>query len=627
MPKEKKEKKQDIDLSPYKISNKDDFFKMVKSNLAIGVKVHKQEAEDWDRYIKQYRMGKSTNLNVQSTDLKRDKTKKMIANYVFNIIQTIIAATHDKRAEVSLLPRGADDEGEKTETAQALLDYDFDRLKIYEKVDEFVYLDSLLTGQGYIKMPWVFESEIQEKTRTVVKTKKKGIIRRREVEVEEEEKYDEENPITDDPDVLVINPYRLIRMPDADTLQESEWVFEEIPMKKDIADEEFGENLVADYDIEMYKQWRKDSEVIRDDEVKRVKIYEGWGKVLGKDGKIKKVMITFTSKKLLRVEPNPYHHGMCPYVELPNYKDFHSAYNMAEVKQIERLQNELDRNRQTIAEANKKMVNPQRRVEKGSVDAKGLQQLRDPRAGVLVEVKAGKMSGIQDVTPNPLGKDVYQFDGIIKEDMARASGINDYESGGNERRVESATGVAIMSEATQRRIREKVRGLERFYEQAAEMLIALYKQFGDRERTLRITGDKSAKPKKFTPQEILGEYDFVAEGGSTMPVNREARSARWLKVYEIFKDNEFIDQQKLSEKAFKESADLKDVDKYMVTEETPPEAQAPPAMPPELPGMPPMGMPPPPMAPMPPPMGGVPASPSQMGGMMGGAGIPPPPIM
>jgi len=558
--------KEKIDLTGYKLSDKDDFLKMLKSNLAIAKAAHKEQAEDWDRFIRQYRMGKSSGTNVQATDRKSEKNAKMIANYVFNSIQTIISATHDKRAEINLLPRGMDDEGDKVEKVQALLDYSFDTLKIYEKVNEFVFPDSLLTGQGYVKAYWEYEGDQEEKTRKVIKTVKKGVFRKKEVEIVKDEKYKEEKPLKDDPAVDVKNPYRIYKMPDADTIQESEWIFEEIPMKKDLAEAEFGKEFEADYEVETYKDWKQNNQSIREDETKRVRIYEGWGKIMDKNNKVVKCKAMFTDKELLSVVPMPYDHGKFPYIELPNYKDFHSAYNISEVRQIERLQNELDTNRQTIATANKKAVNPQRRVEKGAVDAKGLAQLRDPRPGVLVEVKAGKMGAIQDITPNQLGADVYNYDGIIKEDIARATGINEYESGGNERQVESATGVAIMSEATQRRIREKVRKLERFYEELAEMLIALYLQYGDRERMVKISGDKNARWEKVVPKDIIGEYDYISEAGSTMPVNREARSARWLSIYKTFSDNEFINKQELTREALKESGELKDVDKFMKEE-------------------------------------------------------------
>lgn len=621
MPKTK-DKQNKIDLSGYKITDEDKFFKLVRSRLSIAKKAHKLHTEEWDRFIRMYRQGSSRNLNVQKADRGHDKRQKMIANYVFNNIQSILSATHDKRAEINLLPRGKDDEGENTDKTQALIDYDFDKQLLYEKTNSYVYPDSLLTGQGYVKIFWDLDTEKEEKTRKVLKEKTKGFIRKRKVTEEAEETYEEERPTKDDAEITVINPYRLFKTPDGDNIKEVSWVFEEIPMEKDKADAEFKQEFEADYEVETYKDWRAEDENIVEDDTKRVRIYEGWGEVMGKDGKMKKVKVEFTDKKLLTVEDNPFDHQENPYEELINYIDFHSPYGISEVKYIEQLQNELDRTRKVISEHNKKMVNPQRRVEQGAVDNKGLEQLRDPRSGVVVEVKPGKMGAIQDIMPGQLGADIYNYDGILRDDMARATGINEYESGGNERQVESATGIAVMSEATQRRIREKVRRLERFYEAVAKKLIALYKQYGDRERVVRITGDPTKKWEEFTPQDVIGEYDYIAEAGSTMPINKEARAARWLKIYQTFGDNEFINKYELTREALKESGEIKDVDKYMTEPETSPEeageVTAPPSM--GAAGLPGMGQDPM-MGNMAPPVQG-----QNLGGMMPGAGVPMPPM-
>jgi hypothetical protein len=602
-----------IDVSNYKINDKDDFFKMVKSKKAIAEKAHKQESEDWLRFIRLYRMGKSTSLHVQQTDLKNKKDKQ-IANYVFNTIQTIIAATHDKRAEVSMLPRSSEDT-ENVDKAQALIDYDFDKQKIYEKVNTYTYPDSLLCGQGYVKAYWDYEETEQKKKKKV--KKKKGIFKKKEVE--EEREYSETVPLKDEPCVSVVNPFRLFKMPDADDLQDSEWVFEEIVLTPDEGEVMFGKRLKTDYKISVFDDWRKNSDVIIKEDVEKCCVYEGWGKVLGKDNKYHEVKCYFTDDELLEVQESEYQHGKHPYIELPGYYDFHCAYHMSEVQQIEHLQNELDTNRKTIAEHNKKMVNPQRRVEKGAVDNTNMKRLKDPRGGVIVELNAGKMNAVQDITPAPLSADVYNYDSIIKEDIARSTGVNEIDAGGgSSRQVETATGIAVMSEATQRRIREKVRKLERFYEEVAEMLIALYKQFGDRERLVRIKGKDNSEWPKFKPEDILGEYDFVAEAGSTMPVNKEARSARWLNIYKLFKDNEFINLYELTRKTMMEAGEIKDIDKYLNSpEEQEQEMQQQPAMPQQ----PPMGMPPQGAPPIPPQGAGM------MGGEMPGAGMATPPGM
>jgi len=95
----------------------------------------------------------------------------------------------------------------------------------------------------------------------------------------------------------------------------------------------------------------------------------------------------------------------------------------------------------------------------------------------------------------------------------------------------TATEAAIIQDAANARVSDKLAIVEKSIGECGRRLIMLAQQFMTGEQAIRIVGSE-AEPVwlEFDRDYIQGEFDFVVEGGSTQPVNESFRRQMAMQV-------------------------------------------------------------------------------------------------
>ena len=149
--------------------------------------------------------------------------------------------------------------------------------------------------------------------------------------------------------------------------------------------------------------------------------------------------------------------------------------------------------------------------------------------------------------------------------------------------------------------------IELFIGYVARKIIQLMQQYMTQEQMVRITGKNDQKfYVAYTRDDILGEYDYSVEGGSTQPMSETARRQQAISLMNAIGPlvGVVIDPTELARHVLQEGFGVQNPDKFLVQQQ------------PAAPQGAPAGAPPP----GPPPPGGMP--PPAMGGGMGPGPVP-----
>ena len=380
---------------------------------------------------------------------------------------------------------------------------------------------------------------------------------------------DEENKqiLKDDLELSVVNPKNFYITAGDTRLKTCEGVFEKMILGIDEAKNKYGNKYNFEANHFVVTVTEDDKERLKAAGAKTV-VWEYHGVIDGK-----KTVITFTDNDILQ-ERDWYEHNHLPYIELPNYRGAHEYYPWSEVYQIEPLQDELIEIDEQQSEFRKRAINPKKIVIKGAVDSLNMQRLRNPRINVI---EATQPNAVNWEQPALIGQDIYRMREQKKEDISLTTGMNEQSRGGVEKTVNTATGQQILLDATQGRIRQKVRALERAIKEILFQARGLLAQFQDREEIIKITDDPVNPFQGYTKEDIQGNFDYVIDMVESMPLLREKRGQLALQAYQLFKDDKEIDQTALKKRVAKLA--FQDINAEDLIIEAPPEPPPQPVMP------------------------------------------------
>ena len=259
------------------------------------------------------------------------------------------------------------------------------------------------------------------------------------------------------------------------------------------------------------------------------------------------------------------------------------------------MQLELDKTRSQLVNARKRYARKYLFHER-SFGPEGREALESDQDGRLVPVVDENKSLHEVVIPmpqTPLSADVYNFSAIIEEDINTVSGVSEYARG---RRT--ATEASIIADAGNSRVAEKLAIVEISIAHVARRVVQVMQQFMTGEQMARVA---IAGPQDmfitYTRDDIVGEFDFSVEAGSTQPINDTVRRRQAVELMQALAPfvGTVVDPAALVRYVLQNSFGVKDPDKFLMQEQ-PMQPQGPEGMPEGAPqGMPegaPQGMPP-----------------------------------
>jgi hypothetical protein len=593
---------------------------------------HDEGYEDkWRRMIDLYR-GK-TYWDIGGVGLPTDRISVNLAFSTINVIGPAVAVNNPKITVTANRQEDAD----RAVFVEAVANYLW-RHYDYRKPFRRTVKDFLIIGHGWLKVGWKF---VEEERRLSGEEMDDDYAQ----SVSEINEFAAENPelggqlptdddiiasipstqmeiIADQPFVERISPFDMFVDPEATCLEDAKWVAQRIvrPIEEVRRDKRFRrsvrQNLQADSGLKI--RWENDDE--RDqysDLIERVTLYEYYDIEEG----LLSVCADGADDYLLDPTPMPYDFGH-PYILLRNYDIPDAFYPMGDLEAIESLQEELNKTRTQMVNHRKRYARKYLYHER-SFGPEGREALESDDDGRFVPVVDENRPLSEIVVPLPqvpLAPEMYNHSTIIENDVNTVSGVSEYARGQMPEIRRTATEASIIADAGNARASDKLAMVEICIGEVARHVIQLMQQYMTRNQMVRIAGKNSEQHYvAYTRDDIIGEYDFSVEGGSTQPLNETGRRQQAISLMNALAPlvGMIIDPAELARYVLSYGFGIQDPDKFLVQQQPamPPQGGPPQGPPPQ--GPPPQGMPPPPMAggmggPQPPPQqvfeatGGVP---------------------
>ena len=221
---------------------------------------------------------------------------------------------------------------------------------------------------------------------------------------------------------------------------------------------------------------------------------------------------------LLSDKKNPYKDGKFPFVLMKNYDIPFEFWGVGEVEQIMSPQHYVNELTNQIIDNAKNTANMQWIIDKNSGIGQG--KLTN-RPGLVIRKTPG--SEVRRDTPPAMPNYVREQIEVLKKDIQDISGVFDSLKGEQQGSITAASAILALQEASQARIRLKIKLMEASLSELAQIVYSRMQQFWKLDRWVRIT-DVEGNPsfREIGAQVLQNDYDLKVMAGSTMPVNRNA---------------------------------------------------------------------------------------------------------
>ena len=221
---------------------------------------------------------------------------------------------------------------------------------------------------------------------------------------------------------------------------------------------------------------------------------------------------------ILDDKKNPYKDGKFPFVLMKNYDVPFKFWGVGEVEQILSPQIYINELTNQIIDNAKSTANMQWIIDKNSGIGQG--KLTN-RPGLVIRKNPG--SEVRRDTPPPMPTYVRETIDVMKADIQDISGVLDSLKCEKQTGVVAASAILALQEASQSRIRLKIKIMESNLSELANMVYSRMQQFWKLDRWVRITDIEGNPLFREIGQRVLqNDYDLKVQAGSTMPVNKNA---------------------------------------------------------------------------------------------------------
>ena len=382
--------------------------------------------------------------------------------------------------------------------------------------------------------------------------------------------------VEDQPFIERVSPFDIYIDPEATCLEDANWICQRIvrPLEEAKKDKRYKasvrKRLQADgilYPMFQNRQIQEQEQYLADED--RVAIYEYYDI----EENTMSVFSQASEEFLVDPMPMPYAYGQ-PFVMLRNYDIPDYFYPMGDLESIESLQLELDKTRTQLINARKRYARKYLYHER-SFGPEGREALESDQDGRLVPVVDENKPLQEVVVPmpqTPLSPEIYNTSAIIEQDINTVSGVSEYARGSMPEIRRTATEASIIADAGNARAADKLAIIEISIGQLARRVIQLMQQFMTGEQMARIAG-KGGQDMFFTysRDDIVGEFDFTVEGGSTQPINDTIRKTQAVSLLNAMAPlvGTVIDPVALAKHVLTMGFDVKDPEKFIIQQQTP----------------------------------------------------------
>ena len=558
----------------------------------------------WIRMVDLYRGKHWAATTVTNNDL-------VAVNLAFSTVNVIAPSVAVNYPKIVVSPNEPEDQ-DRAAFVEAITNYAW-RHHDFRKPFQRSVRDFLIFGHGWLKVGWKFveqERMLSDEERAVMfdeAVAEANILATEDPALATELPDDEQNAagipesamevVEDQPFIERVSPFDMFIDPEATCIDDAQWICQKVirPLEEAKKDKRYKasvrKKLSADSRVSptfAYTDRTVQEEYLT--EVDRVAIYEFYNI----EDNTMCVFSLEADEFLVDPMAMPYAYGH-PFVMLRNYDVPDYFYPMGDLESIESLQLELDMTRTQLVNARKRYARKYLFHER-SFGPEGREALEADEDGRLVPVVDENKPLSEVVIPmpqTPLSPEVYNMSAIIEQDINTVSGVSEYARGQMPEIRRTATEASIIADAGNARVAEKLAIVELGISECARRVIQVMQQFMTGEQIVRVSARAGADLfVPYTRDDIVGEYDFSVEAGSTQPINDTVRKQQAVALMNAMAPmiGTIIDPAAIARYVLQNAFDIKDPDRYLM-QQTPgvPEAE-----------------------------GAVPGSAPQMGGMGGG---------
>ena len=535
----------------------------------------------WQRMIDLYR-GKHW---PETTATRDDLVAVNLAFSTVNVISPAVAVNHPK---IVVSPNKPEDE-DRAVFVEAVINYLW-KHHDFRKPFRRAVKDFLIMGHGWVKVGWQF----REQERALSEEERDDIFTDAVVEADAfamengelagslptDEEIAANVPTTammiveDQPFVERVSPFDIYVDPEATCLEDAQWICQRIirPLEEARKDKRYKasarKNLEADsitYPLYSVSSRQQQEEYLYDEE--RTVVFEFYDIV----NNTISVLAQNSDEFLVDPMPMPYAYGQ-PFVMLRNYDVPDFFYPMGDLESIESLQLELDKTRTQLVNARKRYARKYLYHER-SFGPEGREALASDQDGRLVPVVDENKPLSEVVVPmpqTPLSPEIYNTSAIIEEDINMVSGVSEYARGQMPEIRRTATEASIVADAGNARSADKLAIVEIAISQIARRVMQLMQQFMTGEQMVRVA--EPTGPGVFVTyvrDDIIGEYDFSVEGGSTQPINDTIRKQQSVSLLNAIGPliGTVIDPTALAKYVLQFGFDIKNPDQFIMQQQ------------------------------------------------------------
>jgi hypothetical protein len=166
-----------------------------------------------------------------------------------------------------------------------------------------------------------------------------------------------------------------------------------------------------------------------------------------------------------------------------------------------------------------------------------------------------------------LTPELYNWSDVIEGDIQNVSGVSEYQKGTAPSIRRTATEAAMIQDATNARSAEKMSTIERYISDIAGGLLQVAQQFLTGEQMARVVGRQGQVIwLPYNRDDIVGEYDFLVEAGSTAPQNDQQRRQDAMTLMNVmgpFMDMGIVDPVAMAKHILQEGFKIRGVEKFI----------------------------------------------------------------
>jgi hypothetical protein len=515
----------------------------------------------------------------------RNGEDRIAVNLSFSTINVLGPSVAVNNPKIAVAPRKPEDE-DRSAILEVVINYWWKHHDM-QRALRLATQDTLICGIGWLKVGWKY----RERT---VEMSEDEILEQIAMRMQEADEFAAANPqfaaemptdvdiaaeigttrteaLEDRPFLDRISPFDVFVDPLATSLDDAAWVAQRIvkPVEEVRNDRRYEPKtrsaLQADaYDRTLHQR-RQNRRV--EDEAEMVTLWEFYDLRKGT------VCVFAESGDGFLVKPQdmplPFGH---PFVQIRNYEVPDKFYPKGDLEELESLQDELNKTRS-------EMMNHRKRYKRkyfyreSAFGQAGIAALKSDDDNVMVPVLDDNQP-FQDIfQPMPqtsIAPELYNYSQQIEADIDTVSGVSEYARGSTPEIRRTATEAAILQDAQNARAADKLAKVEGAITEVARKLVQIAQEFLTGEHVAMIYGrDGLPLWVPYTREDIVGEFDFEVEGGSTQPQNDTLRRQNAISMMQALGPllGTVIDPREFTRHLLQFGFNIRNPDKFLVAQQ------------------------------------------------------------